>query len=302
MNLPDPSNWDPVEISYEWYASYRMERICEVLDDSTAVDISACMSLQNDYVSLPAREICRRLPDRPFGSDLAETGRRMLSAWDARITAESGPATLFERWVRGPLRKYLLADALGGLVEDREIADAMMSISPKEDVIGDLTIDMELFRQLSLDPERLGAVIETTLEKAVADMRVEFGEDPINWEWGNANQSMIRHPLYPILDAGEEWLSIGPRPKSGNSETVGLAAPTPATGLQATGASFRVIVDVGDWDRSVAINTPGQDGDPRSPHYSDLYDLWLKDGYFPLLYSSSAVDAHTSSRLVINPG
>jgi penicillin amidase len=36
------------------------------------------------------------------------------------------------------------------------------------------------------------------------------------------------------------------------------------------GASFRMIVDVGRWDRSLAINTPGQSGDPGSPHYRDL--------------------------------
>ncbi|WP_353713609.1 penicillin acylase family protein [Arthrobacter sp. K5] len=302
MNLPDSKDWNPVEVSYEWYASYRMERISEVLDSNSSMDVAASMSLQNDYASLPAREICSLLPEQPFESQMAEIGRRMLRAWDARYTAESGAATLFERWVRGPLRNYLLADALEGAVEDHRGAPALAGISPSEEVIGDLTVDMRLFRQLAHNPARLHAVMEETLAAAVVNLQSELGQNQLNWEWGNSNQSLIRHPLFPILGAREEdWLSLGPRPKSGNSETVGLAAPTPATGVQATGASFRVIVDVGEWDRSVAINTPGQDGDPRSPHYSDLYDLWLKDGYFPLLYSHDAVEAHTITRIRVCP-
>jgi penicillin amidase len=132
-------------------------------------------------------------------------------------------------------------------------------------------------------------------------LHTELGQDQLNWEWGNVNQSLIRHPLSAVLDLPEDWPAVGPRPKSGNSETVGLAAPAPETGTQATGASFRVIIDVGDWDRTVAINTPGQDGDPRSSHYADLYDLWLKDGYFPLLYSHDAVQAHTTCKILIGP-
>jgi Penicillin amidase len=31
------------------------------------------------------------------------------------------------------------------------------------------------------------------------------------------------------------------------------------------GASFRMVLDVGNWDQSVVINTPGQSGNPFSP-------------------------------------
>lgn len=94
---------------------------------------------------------------------------------------------------------------------------------------------------------------------------------------------------------------VGPRPKSGSSETVGLAAPSPTTGVEVTGASFRIVVDVGRWDNSFAINSPGQDGDPRSEHYSDLYETWLSDGYFPLIYSSEALAEHVVRTISIRP-
>jgi penicillin amidase len=42
---------------------------------------------------------------------------------------------------------------------------------------------------------------------------------------------------------------------------------------QAAGASVLFAMDVGAWDNSMATNTPGQFGDPLSPHYRDLFPL-----------------------------
>jgi len=70
---------------------------------------------------------------------------------------------------------------------------------------------------------------------------------------------------------------------------------------QEAGASYREILDTSDWDRSLAVNTPGQSGQPGSPHYSDLLPLWDKGQYFPLLYSREAVERGAKDRLLLNP-
>jgi penicillin amidase len=70
---------------------------------------------------------------------------------------------------------------------------------------------------------------------------------------------------------------------------------------QATGASFRVIADVGDWDRSVGTNTPGQSGDPDSPHYRDLFAPWAGGAYFPAFYSRAKVESVTEAKVVLLP-
>ncbi|GLC95799.1 hypothetical protein Tamer19_52080 [Cupriavidus sp. TA19] len=36
------------------------------------------------------------------------------------------------------------------------------------------------------------------------------------------------------------------------------------------GASFRMVLDVGNWDTSRVVNTPGQSGNSASSHYRDL--------------------------------
>ncbi len=67
------------------------------------------------------------------------------------------------------------------------------------------------------------------------------------------------------------------------------------------GASFRMVLDVGDWDRSLVINAPGQSGDPASPHYADLVAGWAAGACMPLLYSRAAVDAGAVRRIRLLP-
>jgi len=68
------------------------------------------------------------------------------------------------------------------------------------------------------------------------------------------------------------------------------------------GASVRMVIDVGAWDNSVVINTPGQPGDPADPHYGDLFPLWAAGAYAPLLYSRAAVDQHAERVIDVTPG
>ena len=67
------------------------------------------------------------------------------------------------------------------------------------------------------------------------------------------------------------------------------------------GASFRVVLDVGEWDNSRAVNYPGQSGNPDDPHYRDLTGMWLSGEQFPLLYSRAAVEKATETRILLNP-
>ena len=77
--------------------------------------------------------------------------------------------------------------------------------------------------------------------------------------------------------------------------------PDRKTFEQVAGASYREVFDLSDWDNSLAINVPGQSGQPGSPHYDDLLPLWRTGQYFQLAYSRKAVDAVTTDVLEIKP-
>ena len=77
---------------------------------------------------------------------------------------------------------------------------------------------------------------------------------------------------------------------------------TGGSGLdQDNGASFREIIDVGNWDGSVATSAPGQSESPRSRHFADLAKLWAAGEYFPLAFSDAAVNASAEAILTLVP-
>jgi penicillin amidase len=97
--------------------------------------------------------------------------------------------------------------------------------------------------------------------------------------------------------------NVGPFPRGGSSFTVDAAgySLTGPSFQQTGGASFRMVLDVGAWDNSKAVNTPGQSGDPASPHYRDLAGRWHTGNYFPLVYSRPAVDRNAEQRITLLP-
>jgi len=56
-----------------------------------------------------------------------------------------------------------------------------------------------------------------------------------------------------------------------------------------------------DWDRSTAINVPGQSGSPDSRHFADLAKLWSDGQSFPLAFSEQAIASHAAATLTLMP-
>jgi penicillin amidase len=142
----------------------------------------------------------------------------------------------------------------------------------------------------------------TSLSKAYQRLERSQGIDSKNWRWGNLQKTYFAHPFSKMLDgASKPQFDIGPLSRGGSANTVNQSSYRLTDFVQFNGASFRIVVDVGNWDNSRAINAPGQSGDPASPHYRDLADKWAKGEYFPLLYSKEAVEANTLQRFDLLP-
>ena len=124
---------------------------------------------------------------------------------------------------------------------------------------------------------------EASLTKAIAELRASQGADWSQWRWGRMHTRAFPHPLVAAFD-----LPTVERP--GGTGTVA-----------ADGASYREIMDVADWDRSIVTNVPGQSAQPGSPYYANLLKLWAEDTYFPLLYSRPRVEKDAAQKLVLKP-
>ncbi|MFH8486774.1 penicillin acylase family protein [Streptomyces longisporoflavus] len=308
LNLPSAYPNAEKTVTYDWYAPTRHDRITEELGKHAAWTVEDCVRLQTDYVSLPGRRLqtlLAGLRDEPPAAGTPALGAAtagdlltlaLLRDWDTRLTAESAGAAVFEVWYRRHLRPALRARALDGIVGEGAREAALARVLPVEDAAADARVDLEL---LDGDPDP--ALLLGTLDAAVRELAGLLGADPAGWSWGALHQAHPHHPILALLDgAAPEWASVGPVPRGGSGDTVGAAAYGPGF-RQTTGATFRIVVDVGSWDDSVAMNSPGQSGVPGSAHYDDLFASWAADASFPLLYSRAAVERHTRRTITLRP-
>ena len=127
------------------------------------------------------------------------------------------------------------------------------------------------------------AAIEHALTQAVERLSASQGTDRGQWRWGRMHARAFPHPFVREFD-----LPAVERPGGGGT-------------VAADGASYREIMDVANWDRSMVTNTPGQSGQPGSPFYGNLLPLWADDTYFPLVFSSKAVEDAAAHRLTLSP-
>ncbi|MFN7330768.1 MAG: penicillin acylase family protein, partial [Bacteroidota bacterium] len=112
---------------------------------------------------------------------------------------------------------------------------------------------------LTLNERNLILVISLT--EAMIKTKLKLGSDKSKWQYGQtANHHVwVKHPLSNVVDdVTRKKLEVGPLPRGGNGSTPGM---TTNLDNQLAGASFRMVVDVGDWDGAYFTNSPGQSGE-----------------------------------------
>lgn len=278
-----PENY-PYKVGFEWAAPYRAHRIEEVLsgirEKGRKVTLEDLEKLQTDVVSLPARQLVGLLK---AASPSPTSATEMLLAWDATLSRDSAAGALYELWVRD-LRTVASAKAGSDLSMESMLED-LSHPSPK--VFGDDAIAGR------------NQMLVQTADSAWKEAEALLGPNSREWSWGRLHKIRFRHSLDRLPGVGDLF-DLGPLSRPGDGNTVN-ATWAGDNFEQQSGASFREILDTADWDHSLAVNTPGQSGQPGSPHYSDLLPLWDNGQYFPLAYSRQAVEANAQDRLVLAP-
>lgn len=291
-NLVAPGYEHRNAVAWTWADPYRGARVHEVLASGRKLNLMDMIRLQQDELSIPARTLVpllRRL--EPEDETLRQTIAR-LDRWDFVLDQDSVAAGIYVMWERR------LAENTRELVVPEAARPYIDSLSMKR-IIDWLLVPDGRFGEAPLAGR--DAFLLKSLREAIEELQRRFGDDIETWKYGQPGykHALIRHPLSPAVnDELRARLDAGPLPRGGNSYTVNN---TGGADNQPSGGSFRVIIDLGDWDRSVGTNSPGQGGDLEGPHYKDLFTLWATGGHFPLFYSRSKIESVRARSLHLTP-
>ncbi|MDQ0601084.1 penicillin amidase [Streptomyces canus] len=145
-------------------------------------------------------------------------------------------------------------------------------------------------------------------KRAMIDARWELtaklGKDIDTWSWGRLHRLFLKNQTLGTEGPGivRYALNRGPWKLSGGEATVN------ATGWNAAGGygviwvpSMRMVVNLGDLDKSRWINLTGASGHAYSAHYTDQTGKWAKGELLDWSFSKDAVDKNTSDTLVLKP-
>jgi len=286
-----------------WEPPYRATRIAQLVEGRGPLRPADMARIQTDDLSLQAAGLVARLV-RPRAVACTDPRARqaadLLLAWDGRMAVDSPAAAVFHLFYQELLRRTFrppLERGAPGLFA--RYFGALHLAVPAADTALFAADDTRA-------PQAACPEVEECLAAAWDEAARRLGPDPRGWRWGTLHQLT----LYHALGRGTGWiprllgrlfgLNRGPFPAPGDGMTVNLAAFSLADPFQvAAGPSLRQIVDLADPEASCWILPGGASGDPRSPHYADQVDDWLRGATRPMrILTSEEAARECALRLV----
>jgi len=271
----------PVFLGRDWISDWRFRRIGELLSARPQHDAADFATMQRDTVSLqaralvlPADAVLRTMP-RPDGA--AGVARDLLLAWDGDMAATLPQPLIFNAWLREFGRLTL---ASGGVPAGAWAATAEFvrrRLAPGGDPDAAIWCGGDC-----------AAVAARALGQAVADLAATLGPDPTAWRWGAVHIARFEHPLLRFVP-GFGALTRLAASTGGDEWTVSRGGLAPGGWAHIHGAGLRLVADLADPDRTLAIIATGQSGHPVSPHWGDLLAAWRDGGTVQLGRSAAVV-------------
>jgi penicillin amidase len=284
----------PFKVGFQWTEPFRFARIEEVLGSGRRFTLKDMMQLQQDELALPARSLVPLLHTLKLTPGQISQAVDQLLSWDLVLSKDSVPAAIYVAW------EHALRAAVWGLV----VPEEARKVFPQRAISIEKLIQWLTTPDGRFGTDPVGArdqLLLKSLTQAVSELERRLGPDMSRWRYGQAlfKHVRLKHPLSDAVTPElRARLDLGPLPRGGYGQTVNN---TSEDDNQSAGASFRIIADAGDWDRSLGTNAPGQSGDSDSPHYGDLFEPWAEGRYFPVFYSRAKVEAATEAKTMLVP-
>lgn len=294
----------PYYLTHDWELPHRIRRITSLLTEKEKLARDDFERLQFDTHSGVAEELLPLLLAAPVIERKAADALAAIQQWDLQMDADSPGAAIFVVWTT-KIAEALFRPRLGDELFEAYFLNRSWTTLWGYEVIRDVLEHPESYwvgGDGSDNRRAADELIAKALADAVTELESRLGPDADQWRWGRLHQVHFRHPLATAMPPLDELMSIGPLEAPGGDDTVnrGVFSPGEEFGDAAV-SSYRQIVDLSNFDDSVAIITTGNSGNPASPHYRDQSELWVKGDYHPMLFSREAVERATTGRLLLVP-
>jgi penicillin amidase len=294
----------PYLIGSDWDAGYRAARIVEMIRTAPGpIGAAYIQQMQGDNRNLSIDFVLPALRGAlesvSFTQPRQAQAWDLLQGWDGQQDSDSAAAALYQSFWKELLRLTFHDDLpeefwpSGG---SRWWAVLQNLLAQPESKWWDDRNTPEV--------ETRDAILRQAFAAGLAELEKLQGTDAAKWNWGKLhtitfrNQSLGESGVAPL----EALLNRGPYPTSGGEAIVNATGWDATEGFQVDWLpSMRMIVDLGEFSRSLAVHTTGQSGHAFHPHYADMVDLWCTIQYHPMRWEQAEIESSAEAHLRLNP-
>ena len=293
-------------LTTDWDYGYRSQRIRQLLEAEIAagrtVDVDTMNEVQVDDRSPYAEVLVQPLLEQEIDDDFAAEGQQLLADWDYRTDTDSAAAAYFAAVWRNLLQLTFWDD----LPESARPGGGSRWLAVVQNLLENPTDPFWDDRQTVSVVETRDEVLTQALVSARLDLTVEQSKQPSDWAWGKIHVLALEHPVLggeSIPGPVRDFVNPAPVGMPGGSSIVNATAWDAASGSfdVTAGPSMRMVVDLGDLDRSTWVTVTGTSGHPASKHYADQLKTWSRGETYAWPFSTEAVAEASKDELTLVP-
>lgn len=254
---------------YGHYDLTRNMRISSALESMSGIKVEDMMKLQNDnYNELAAIGLPTMLRSLDEGklSPSARKGKDILSTWNYMNDHELEAPSIFQAW-GSRLYDLIWDDDLISIGRKADAPEQFLTLQWMMDSAGLPQVD----DRRTPEVETLPTMATRALNEAMAELDSFVDQENVPYTWQNFNNVHVQHL------SRQAAFSYYRLPVGGNAGIVNANRKN-------NGASWRMVVELGDEPNAWGIFPGGQSGNVGSQYYATGIHDWAAGRYHKLLY------------------
>lgn len=288
----------PHFITRQWDYGFRAQRIVDLVDSTSTLDLEALKRIQVDNLNPAASLMLPYLAPLEFEKPVYQQWINRLQRWDGRNDPDSAEAALFNMvWQQAVNRVFHGEWEAGPLPQDSRAIEVMRRLLDQPD-------SAWWDEPTTAETESRDDVLRVAFLAAFGELEASLGTDPNGWAWGELhtatfrNQSLGQSGVPPI----EALFNRGPFPVGGGASILNATDWDLTEGAAVTSLpSQRIVLDLSDLDGAQTIHTTGQSGHAFHANYIDLARPWAELEYHQLAWEFESIVTAAASHLRLTP-
>jgi penicillin amidase len=272
----------PYTIDGSFADPYRIAQIRALLNAKSKLTVSDMLAIQKDVYSAYDRFLAQQVVGAfaKCGSNdpLVRDAIAIFRTWNGQMDKDEA-APMMTRLLDEQMGRSLVVSSL---TAPRKKAGARTSIP---DILPRPWTLQGLLRQRPrgwVTNDDWNTWLIHNFASALQEGRKAQGTPVSKWRWGRMMKWDLQHPVGKQIPLVSGFFDIGPVEMSGSGTTVKQTTRT-------LGPSERMVVDLGDLDKSVQNLPAGESGAVASSHYKDQWSAYYVGKSFPMEFDK--VDA-----------